>query len=257
MTKVIKLLIWSALLSVALLFTACSKNDSSTPASENNSYSAPTLTKDTVIKLPGEITTKENNGNYNLVSLITAASIVNSYTNGLSSFFIYNQSDMNGWASTKNSDGSTSYSFSYLQYAVKLTYYSSSNDSWWKYEYDSASYSYLLYYIEDKGSSGETDWYSQSYYNSTSVLATKDVWTKSGGTINSTFNIYNSDGTTISSQYVSTSNTDMSGTLKIYVQNGDSGTLVLEWYYVWDSSGSGTYTYYYSDGITVNTTGSF
>jgi hypothetical protein len=255
--KPIKNLGWSAILILSLMFVACSKSSDNNPSTGNNNYVAPTLAKDTLIKIPGEMETKANNGSdYNLTMGVAQIGIVNAFTSGLSSAFFYDQTSMDGWKSSGNSDGSTSYSWNYLQYQVKLTYYHSDSESWWKYEQDSASYSYPFYYISDKGTSGEIDWYSKDYFKSPSVLIYKDVWNISNNVKNSTFTIYKQDGTTVETQYVTTSNADKSGTLKVYDLN-NSAQLVLQWYYVWDKNGSGSYTNYKSDGTTVNFTGTF
>ncbi len=245
----------SLLLLAVLMLTGCSKSDN-TPSSSSNNYKEPTLASDTLLNLPSQIETKANS-DYNLINLTLAATLVNGYSSSLYGAFFYNQGTIDGWRSTKNSDGSTSYNFNYGQYGVKLTYFQSSSDSWWKYEYDSLSYSQTLYYIDDKGTSGEVDWYNFTSFKTPSVLALKDTWNKSGTTKNSTFNIYDTDGTTVTNQYVSASNADKSGTLYIYGQNDSTGPLVLQWYYMWDSTGSGSYTEYDTDGTTILNTNTF
>jgi hypothetical protein len=250
--KMLKNLLFGAILIALVLSAGCSKTND-TPKNSIN-YTSPTIAKDTLVILPSQIEAKETAGNYNLYELSTAATIINVFSTGLSGAFIYDPSQETGWQTTKNSDGSYSYGWTYLQYTVKLTYYSSSSESWWKYEEDSASYNHVLYYIDDKGSSGETDWYGGNSFKQPSYVALKDTWTKSGTTFNSTFNFYASDGVTITNQYVSTSNADKSGTMKIYGQNNSTGPLVLQWDFTWDKNGSGNYTEYNSDGTTVSGT---
>ena len=247
--KTFRNLLWSVFLVVLVFFSGCKKSDDGTPTG-GTAYVAPSLAKDTLINLPSQITTKAGSDG-NLYILTSTAAIIDVYSSDLSTAFIYDQSTVNGWTPTANSDGSTSYTFSYLNFAVKLTYFSSSSDSWWKYEYDSASYSHPIYFIDDKGTSGETDWYNATNFKSPSVLALKNVWTKSGATTNSTLSLYNDDGITINTQYVSTSNTDKSGTLNIYEQINSTGPLVLRWNFIWDSTGSGSYTHYDTDGTTI------
>ena len=246
----------SLLLLAVLMLTACSKSDNTKPASSSNTYKEPTLASDTLINLPSQIASKANS-DYNLSILTSTAALVNTYSSSLYGAFYYDQNIIDGWKATNNSDGSTSYTFDYLQYAVKLTYYSSSGESWWKYGYDSLTYSQTLYYIDDKGTSGEVDWYNLTTFKSPTALALKDTWNKSGTTTNSTFNMYDTDGTTITNQYVSTSNADKSGTLNIYGQNNSTGPVVLQWHFNWDSTGSGSYTEYDTDGTTVINTNTF
>ena len=246
--------LWVLIIVLVVCFAGCSKKSDS--HSGSNVYISPTLAKDTLIKIPDQMVTKSNT-DMNLYEGVLGIDLVNVFSTGLSGAFIYDQSTVDGWAATKNSDGSTSYAWNYLQYTVKLTYYHSGSESWWKYEEDSASYSFPLYYIDDKGTSGETDWYGQEYFKSKQLLAFKDIWTKSGDTNNSTFSIYSTDGTTVSTQYVSTSKTDKSGTLKVYGQNNYTGPLVQQWYYVWDKTGSGSYIHYKADGTTIDFQGTF
>jgi hypothetical protein len=254
--KTTKNLMWIGIISFMLIFVGCKKSDTDTP--EKFDYKTPTLAKDTLIKIPDAMVTKANSGSdYNLAIGVAQINLVNVLSTGLSSAFYYNQSTVDGWNATKNSDGSVTYNWKYSQYTIKLTYYNSASESWWKYEEDSASFSYPLYYIEDKGTSGETDWYNQPYFKSAKKLAYKDLWTKAAnGAYSSTFNWYGDDGVTVETQYVSTSNPDKSGTLKIYQLN-NSKNLVLEWSYTWDKAGNGSYTNYDSDGTTVVTTGTF
>ncbi|HEY4785002.1 MAG TPA: hypothetical protein VIH57_03090 [Bacteroidales bacterium] len=247
---------WAGIFILPLMFTECSKSTDS-PSTGNNNYVAPTLAKDTLVKIPDRMQTKAESGSdYNLTLGVTQINFVNAFTTTLSGAFFYDQTTIDGWQSSGNSDGSTSYTWQYLQYKIKLTYYHSESESWWKYEEDSASYSYPLYYVDDKGTSGEIDWYGQENFKSPSVLIYKDVWTISNNVKNSTFTIYNSDGTTVNTKYVTVSNADKSGTLKVYSLNG-SHQLVQQWYYVWDKTGAGSYTNYQSDGTTVNFTGTF
>lgn len=255
--KMLKNLSWVVAMIVLSFFAGCSKkSDTTSPSSIN--YVAPTLAKDTLIKIPSTMADKANSGNdVNLSIGVSEIDLVNAFSTGLAGAFFYDQSTIDGWGSIKNSDGSTSYTWKYLQYTVKLTYFYSASESWWKYEEDSSSYSYPLYYIDDKGTSGETDWYAKSSFNAPTVATVyKDVWSKSNGTYNSTFNFYSSDGSTINTQFVSVSNSDRSGNLKVYTLN-DSNQLVLQWYYVWDSAGGGSYTNYAADGVTVNFSGTF
>jgi hypothetical protein len=232
------------------MFVGCSKSKDSNPSNGNNTYVAPTLAKDTLIKIPEPMRTKAENGDYTLAAGIAQIDFVNAFSSGLTGAFFYDQSTINGWNATSNNDGSVSYTWSALQYKVKLTYYHSSSESWWKYEEDSASYSYPFYYVSDKGTSGETDWYSQSGFKGQSYTVYKDVWSIANNIKTSTFNIYDTNSTNIETQYVSISNPDKSGSLKIY--NRINSQLVLQWYYVWDKNGAGTYTKYQDDGTTID-----
>jgi hypothetical protein len=249
-------LFWKVLIVCVFCCTGCSKKSDTTSPSGTNDYASPTLAKDTLIKIPDQMRTKSTT-DMNLYLGVLEIDIVNTFTSGLSEAFIYDQSTVNEWASSKNSDGSTSYSWNYMQYTAKVTYYHSTSESWWKYEEDSSSFALPLYYINDNGTSGEIDWYGQEYFKSKSLLAYKDLWTKTTDTKNSTFSWYGSDGTTVTTQYVSTSKTDKSGTLKVYGQNNSTGPLVLQWSYVWDKTGSGSYIQYKPDGITVLLQGTF
>ena len=247
-------------LFVIVLFGAiassCSKSDNS-PGKSSVSYTEPALAKDSLVKIPSAINTKATS-NLNLYNLTISTSFVNTFSSGLAAAFIYDQNTVDGWKSTSNSDGSTTYSFSYLQFGVNLTYYQSTGNSWWKYSYDSASYTMPIYYIQDKGTSGEIDWYNWgNNYKSTSILALKDTWTKSGSTTNSTFNEYENDGVTLLNQYVSTSNADRSGSMNILGQNSPGAALQMQWKYTWNSNGTGTYTRYDTDGTTVLSSGTF
>lgn len=256
--KPLRNLIWSSLLILPLLFVACSKSSDNKPSNGTNTYVAPTLAKDTLIKIPTAMEDKANSGSdANLTMGVAQINVVNTFTTGLSGAFFYDQTTVDGWQSSANSDGSTSFTWKYMQYQVKLTYYHSGAESWWKYEEDSASYAYQFYYINDKGTSGEIDWYNQEYFKSPKVLVYKDTWSVSNNIKSSTFNIYKSDGTTIDTQYQSVSNPDKSGTLKIYSYNDNTSQLVLQWYYVWDAAGNGSYTNYDSDGTTINFNGTF
>jgi hypothetical protein len=252
--KLTSKLFWSVML-LAFVFAGCSKKNDSTSSGGSIDYVAPTLAKDTLIKIPSAMETKAQS-DYNLASAVAQINLVNAFSTGLSSAFFYDNTTMEGWASKKNSDGSTTYSWKYLQYTVWLTYYHSSSESWWKYGEDSASYSLPFYYKDDKGISGETDWYDQNNFKGNSHLAYKDTWTKSGTTYNSTFNWYDNDGTTITTQYVSTSNADESGTLNVFEQNSTNKSLYKSWGYIWDKNGNGTYTNYNENG-TVSFTGTF
>ena len=249
-------LFWKLIIVFAICCSGCSKKSDTTSPSGTNDYKSPALAKDTLIIIPDQMRTKSAT-DANLYMGVLEIDLVNTFTSGLSGAFIYDQSSVDGWISSKNSDGSTSFSWNYMQYTVKLTYYKSTGESWWKYEEDSASFSYPLYYIDDKGTSGETDWYGQEYFKSKPLLVYKDVWSKTADTKNSTFSWYGSDGTTVTSQYVSTSKTDKSGTLKTYGQNNDTGPLVLQWSYVWDKNGAGSYIEYKPDGTTINLQGTF
>ena len=256
MKRVTKI-IGNMLLVTSLFLSYCSKKED-TPATGNINYTGPSIAKDTLVKLPDQIQAKEDNGNYNLIQLTSSANIINIEATGLSGIFFYDESVMKDWESSKNSDGSNTYKFKYAQFQISLTYYKSSTESWWKYSYDSASYSYPLYYVDDKGTSGEVDWYAKNgSFKSKTVTYIKGTWTKSGTTINSVFNFYSSDGATLQNQYKATSNADKSGTLEYYTQPGGSGSLVLQSKFVWDKTGSGSYINYDSDGTTITSSGTF
>lgn len=241
---------------IGTIVSSCKKSDSS-PSTKPASYAEPTLAKDSLIKIPNAINTKATS-NISVSDLAISASFVNTFSSGLAAAFVYDQNTVNNWKSTNNSDGSTTYSFSYLQFTVNLSYYQSTGNSWWKYSYDSASYSMPIYYIQDKGANGEIDWYNWgNSFKNTSRLALKDTWNKSGSTTNSTFNQYENDGVTLLNQYVSTSNTDRSGSMNILGQNSPGAALQMQWKYTWNSNGTGTYTHYDTDGTTVISSGSF
>jgi hypothetical protein len=61
----------------------------------------------------------------------------------------------------------------------------------------------------------------------------------------------------VETEYVSTSNADKSGTLKIYQLNSETKALKLTWDYKWNAAGTGTYVNYQEDGTTVNFKGDF
>jgi hypothetical protein len=253
-----KTVLWNLFLILAFLLVGCSKDKKS---KDDNSttidYVSPTLAKDTLIKIPAAMRTKAESGSdINLTIGVAQVDVVNAYSSALSTAFVYDKSSMDGWIVTKNLDGSKTYSWKYLEYTVKLTYYHTLTESWWKYEEDSASYALPFYYINDKGTSGEITWYQQQNFKGQSRPIYKDIWTKSGTTYNSTFNLYQNDGSTIDVQYVSVSNGDKSGTLKVYGLN-TADTLVLQWEYAWDAAGSGTYKKYKDDGTTTDFTGTF
>jgi hypothetical protein len=243
------------LISVIFLLDGCSKTETPSTTSKTT-YVAPTLAKDTLINIPQNMIDKSKSDG-NLYAGVFAITEVNLLSSGLASAFFVNESTMSGWQSTNNSDGSTSFSWKYLYLQIKLTYYNTSSEKWWKFEYDSASYKLPLYYIDDKGTSGETVWYNQEFFKGPQITAYKDTWTKTGTTYNSTFNFYDTtDGATINSQFVSVSNADKSGTLTVYEQNDYTGPLIKSWYYTWTSAGTGSYIFYNTDG-TVNYQGTF
>jgi hypothetical protein len=175
--KMMKTFLWSILLISAVAFIGCSKDDDSKDSDDSNDsgttttttggkdYVAPTLAKDTLIKIPATMREKsDNGGDFNLSMGVIQIDMVNAFSSQLTGAFFYDETSTKNWQSTKNSDGSKSYTWKYLQYAYKLTYYHSASESWWKYEMDSSTYAYPYYYIQDKGTSGKTEWYSQSNY---------------------------------------------------------------------------------------------
>lgn len=271
--KTVKNFLISALLLSLIFFNAC-KKDTTTTNSNPANYLAPSLVKDTLINLPAAISTKEQAydalpypadtlGLIVLSALITDADIVNVWTTSLSSAFWITPADLSyfpGYKATKNSDGSTTYSYNLSAYGitegVALTYYNSSGDSWWKYSIDSASYSKVYYYVDDKGTSGTIDWYNTESIKSASVLALSDEWSISNGTTNSTFSFYNNDGT-LNEKYVSTSTTSKSGTLLVTGQNNNTGPLVNQWSFTWTGAGTGSYIEYGTDGVSIISQGNF
>jgi len=273
--KTILKVILAYLMCLALLSTGC-KKDSPSKASDSDTtkndvnkdttknttidYTSPSIAKDSLVKIPKPLLDKYNNdGNYNLISLIVGETLINTYSSQLANYFNYDKDSQSGWTQTKNTDGSTTYKWTYpgFAYSILLTYFKSSSESWWKYEEDSASYKYLLYYVSDKGTSGEVDWYTKTYFKDADKLAFKDSYTKSGSSTNSTFTIYSSQSGIETERFEASSNTDRSGTMKIYTQIGETGAPVLQWNYTWDLKGVGTYISYKADGSTVDTSGSF
>ena len=256
--KLIKNLSWIMILAVSLFFSGCSKKDKSTsdnPSGTNN-YTAPAITNDTLIKIPSQMEDKANNGSdYNLTLGVAQIDIINALSTGLSDAFVYDQSTIDGWSSSKNSDGSVSYSWKYLYYTVTLTTYNSKSESWWRYEEDSLSYSLPLYYIDNKGTSGETDWFTKNSFSAPLDSVWKDTWTKNNGVYNSTFLGFG-DANMVDTKYVSVSNADKSGSLDVY-ELDDNNHLYHSWNYVWDKNGVGSYTNYDTDGTTVLVTGTF
>ena len=255
--KALKKIIFASFVLGALLFTGCTKTsttDGNTTGA--NDYVAPAIAKDSLVKIPLQLVNKEQNGDYSLIYLILGETFINTYSTSLAGWFLYDQSSMSGWNSKKNSDGSTTYSWKYFTFSVNLIYFHSSSESWWKYQYDSASYKYTYCYVDDKGTSGEVDFYSKAYFKQDDKLAIKDSYTKSGSTTNSTFLIYNPDAS-VSERYDAVSNSDRSGTMKIYTQINSAGTPVLQYFYTWDKYGVGSYTTYGPDGTTVSGTGTY
>ena len=271
--KTVKNFLISALLLSLIFFNAC-KKDTTTTNSNPANYLAPSLVKDTLINLPAAISTKEQ-ADFSLpypadslgtilFNLVYDAEIVNVYSTYLSSAFWITPAELSyypGYKATKNSDGSTTYSYTLSAYGISegvaLTYYNSSGDSWWKYSIDSASYSKEYYYVDDKGTSGTIDWFNTSTIKSLSnVLSLSDSWSISGSTTNSTFSFYNTDGT-LNQKFVSTSTTSKSGTLLVTGQNNNTGPLVNQWSFTWTGAGTGSYIEYGTDGVSIISQGNF
>ena len=105
--KLIKKVFWNGLFITTILLSGCSKKDNNTNPSGSNDYVEPTFANDTLIKIPSEMRDKaENGGDYNLTWGVAQIDLINFWTSDLSKAFFYDQSEMDGWASTKNSDGS-------------------------------------------------------------------------------------------------------------------------------------------------------
>jgi hypothetical protein len=240
------------------LFFACKKD---TTVSPNASYLAPSLVKDTLINLPQSLITKASTnlgkGNDTLYLLVEYATIANAESIILSGVFFINPVLFPGSKETSNSDGSTTFTYNNnAGEGISLSYYNTSSESWWKYVIDSASYSKQWYYVDNKGTSGETDSYNFANFKSPTVLSFKDIWSVSGNTTSATISFYNNDGT-LYEQFVSTSSTNQSGSITVYIQNNDTGPVVKQWYYTWTSTGTGNYIYYQSDGVTISAKGTF
>ncbi len=253
-------------ITFTVIFSSCKKADTTTG---NNPYGylAPTLAKDTLINLPPQIQTKATSYSSQgdtlggtLYTLVEFAALVNAYSTGLSGAFLISPSIFPGYTSKTNSNGSVTYSYNLSAYGVNegisLTYYKSSSESWWEYSVDSASSSKELYYIDDKGTSGTIDWYNASSIKGAQELALSDTWSVSGGTTNSTFSLYNNDGS-LNEQFISTSASNKSGTLTVTGQNNNTGPLLKQWYFSWTSTGTGTYIEYDTSGSIAISQGAF
>jgi len=245
-----------------VIFSGCKKD--TTSSGNPSAYLQPTL-KDTLLVLPSqiqtEITTLTNQGDYTLAATLETleeyASFINVWSSGLTGAFLITPSICPGYSVKNNSDGSTSYSYTFNGLGVTLTFYNSSGDSWWKYYADSAGYSKELYYIDNKGTSGTIDWYnSESIKSQSTVLSLSETWSISNNTTSATFNFYNNDGS-LTQTFSSTSTSSKSGTLLVTGQNNNTGPLVKQWSFTWTSTGTGSYIEYDPTGTTIISQGSW
>ena len=111
-------------LTLSLLFTSC-KKESTSPSTDSKGgagYIAPTLAKDSLVKIPEQIITKSNS-DFSLLNLILGESFINTFSNSLAGWFVYDNNTMSGWSNNKNSDGSTTYSWKYFTYSYNLIYF--------------------------------------------------------------------------------------------------------------------------------------
>ena len=128
--KLIRNLSWCMILAVSLFFSGCSKKDkSSNNPTGTNSYMAPTFANDTLIKIPSQMEEKSASGtDFALTAGVTQIDVINGLSTDLSGAFIYDQSTMDGWTSSKNSDGSVSYSWKYFTLSFIITEYNSKSE---------------------------------------------------------------------------------------------------------------------------------
>jgi len=259
--KTAKRLLWIVILGMAISFNACKK--STTGPGTNANYLAPNLVKDTIVKLPPQIATKESTllstGDtlgITLAVLVNDAEEVNGFSTILSAYFFIIPSDYPGSSTTKNSDGSTSFTWTYGGEGITLKYYNSSGESWWEYSADSSSYSKEWFYVDDKTSSGEIDMYNYQSFKSPANLVYKCTWSISGTATSYTAYFYSYDGS-VYLKTTGTSNADKSGNMTVYDQNINTNALVEQYMFTWTKTGTGSYQAFNLDGMTNISQGSF
>lgn len=223
---------WITIIVIPLFVASCGKKDNTSKPT----YIAPTL-KDTLIAIPDQMRTIASSGSdYYLQIGIAQIDVMNAF--GLYTNYFQGVDQNSGMATTKNADGSTTYYWTNGQATIYITYSKSGGTSTWKYEVQITGQSRILYYENEESATGGTF----KWYQASDVLGMTYHWEISGGTTTATLDVYDSDGTTINTEYQATSHADKSGTLIIKEKN-DQNVLVQTWSITWDKNGHGSYTY--------------
>lgn len=236
MKKTICLFVLAAIAAVSC------KKEAETTATKTN-YVAPAISqKDTIIAIPATMS-KAANGNPILALGIATIDVINTTSAVYTHKLWFKESDMAGWKASKNTDGIIIYSFTAAgQGTVYLTYKNTTAQKYWKYETEITGKARVTVYEADEQSN--TGFYKY-FDQSTGKLIWQIEWAVANNTTTLIISQYNAMAQ-ITDQYVSTSNPDKSGSLKIYRASE------LSWELTWDKTGSGTWKYLTNDNIWVN-----
>lgn len=226
-------------------FSSCSKV--ADIIENSNKFVVPTNFNDSLVKLPAALIAKDTN--VYVLELVSTVEVVNIYGAWLPAYFeiVAAESELGYGSTTKNANGSYTFTFTEDGSGISFTYNNSSTNPYYSYQVDSSGKTWTYFTYSASPTGGTSTWYS-----SAGVLAATDNWTISNGTTTSTFITYDPDGQTESSSWHFVSNSNLSGTCTISAQVDNTGPLVEQYSYEWSATGTGSYAFYGTTTVTGN-----
>ena len=231
--------IWMVLLIPSLIMVSCKKDE------ENKVpiYKQPTAaSRGDVVTIPDGLQARSDAGDINSLIAVSYMGLANAISNFSSNFIIPEGAQIQGKKS-----GSTVYYWTYQGYSYWMTYTELADKYTWEYDWEVPGQARFTYISAEELKTGKSG--SWTIYNSES---TSDfVWTY-GWSINTsetfTANLVWNEGGTEESSFNVVSKADNSGSFKYYIAT------VLNAEILWNTDGSGTYTFFGEGG---NQTGSW
>jgi hypothetical protein len=232
--------IYSIIFLVILLFGSSCKKDEDKPTGPV--YVEPAIAeRGEVVAIPDGLESKANAGDYDALIAVSYMNLANAISAYSSAFTIPDNAEETGKKS-----GSKVYHWSYQGYSYWMTFEELASSYRWKYEWEFPGQSRFTYFLAEELKSGASgSWTIYNPENPTNEVWNYDWSVSSNETFSATLEWNDGDE---SSSFEVEAKADNSGSFMYY-----TGT-TLNAEILWNSNGSGTYTFYEEGG---NITGSW